>query len=403
MPGTPALRREQIKLQVALITPLVHVKGYAAAETKAAAEQARLLIEQAEALGEPPEDPLLLFSVFYSFWVANLVAVNGDAMRELAAQFLALAEKQGATVPLMVWHRLMGASLLETGDIAQGRAHYDRAIAFYNPAEHRPLATRFGVDSGVSVLSYGSFASWSLGFPDAALADANHALCDAREIGQAATFIYAVVLTSLIHIFCGNYAAANAQLDEALALADEKGALFWKAWSMMQRGSVLALTGKPSDAVHLINSGIAAWRSTGSTLWLPLYLSYLGGAYAELGQFDDAWRCIGEAMAAIETTGERWHEAEVNRVAGEIALKSPQPDTAKAEAYFERSLKVAREQQAKSWELRAAISMARLWRSQGKPQQARELLAPVYGWFTEGFDTRDLKEAKALLEELGAE
>ena len=129
-------------------------------------------------------------------------------------------------------------------------------------------------------------------------------------------------------------------------------------------------------------------------------LSYLAQAYAELGQFDDAWRCIGEAMTTMETTKETWCEAEVNRMAGEIALKSPEPDAAKAEAYFERALAVARQQQAKSWELRAAMSMARLWRDQGKPQQARELLAPVYGWFTEGFDTLDLKEAKALLEEL---
>jgi hypothetical protein len=153
LPATPALRREQIKLQVALITPLIHVKGYAAAETKAAAEQARLLIEQAEALGEPSEDPLLLFSVLYGFWVANVVAFNGDAMRDLAAQLLALAEKQRATVPLMIAHRLIGTSLLFTGDIAEGRAHLDRAIALYDPAEHRPLATRFGQDTRVTILS----------------------------------------------------------------------------------------------------------------------------------------------------------------------------------------------------------------------------------------------------------
>ena len=130
LPATPALRREQIKLQVALITPLIHVKGYAAPETKAAAERARLLIEQAEALGEPPEDPLLLFSVLFSLWIANFVAFNGDAVRDLAAQFLALAEKQGATVPLMVGHRLMGDSLVLTGDIAEGRAHYDQGSRF---------------------------------------------------------------------------------------------------------------------------------------------------------------------------------------------------------------------------------------------------------------------------------
>jgi predicted ATPase len=126
----------------------------------------------------------------------------------------------------------------------------------------------------------------------------------------------------------------------------------------------------------------------------------LARAHAELGQFDDARRCIGEAMTAVETTKERWWQAEVHRTAGEIALKSPEPDAAKAEAYFERALAVARKQQAKSWELRAAISMARLYFDQGKRDEARDLLAPVYGWFTEGFDTLDLKEAKALLDEL---
>jgi predicted ATPase len=150
----------------------------------------------------------------------------------------------------------------------------------------------------------------------------------------------------------------------------------------------------------MITSGITAFRSTGATVWMPFYLSYLASAHAELGKFDDAWRCIGEAMTAIETTKERWCEAEVHRIAGEIALMSPEPDAAKAEAYFERALAVARAQQAKSWELRAAMSMARLWRDQGKRDEARDLLAPVYGWFTEGFDTLDLKEAKALLDEL---
>jgi predicted ATPase len=135
---------------------------------------------------------------------------------------------------------------------------------------------------------------------------------------------------------------------------------------------------------------------------LPSWLSHLAAAHAELGQLDEAWRSIGEAMRAIETSKERWCEAEVNRIAGEIALMSPERDVAKAEASFERALAVARQQQAKSWELRAATSLARLWRRQGKVQQARELLAPVYGWFTEGFDTRDLKDAKALLEELAS-
>jgi hypothetical protein len=162
----------------------MHTKGYAAPETKASLDQARLYIERAAALGEPPEDPLLL-SVLYGFWVVNYVAFNGDATRELAVQFLALAEKQRRKVPLMSGHGLMGASLLLTGDIAGGRAHCDQALALYNRAEHRPLATRFGQDVGVA--TYRSFALWLLGFPEAARTDIEQALKNAREIGQAAT------------------------------------------------------------------------------------------------------------------------------------------------------------------------------------------------------------------------
>jgi predicted ATPase len=152
----------------------------------------------------------------------------------------------------------------------------------------------------------------------------------------------------------------------------------------------------------MITSGINAWRSTRATLHESLFLSHLARAYAELGQFDHAWRCIGEAMTAVETTKERWCEADIHRIAGEIALMSPGAGTAKAEAYFESALQIARQQQAKSWELRAAMSMARLWCDQGKRNEARNLLAPVYGWFTEGFDTRDLKEAKTLLDALAS-
>jgi class 3 adenylate cyclase/predicted ATPase len=402
LPGTPALRREQIKLQVALITPLIHVKGYAAAETKAAAEQARLLIEQAEALGEPPEDPLLLFSVLYAFWVANDVAFNGDVVCDLAAEFLALAEKQGATVPLMVGHRLMGISLMATGDIAEGRGHLDQAIALYDPAEHRPLAARFGQDAGVAALSLRSWALWLLGYPDAALRDADDALKDAREIGQAATLTHTLGHRPAMYTLCGKFAAAVADTRELVALAEEKGALSWKPWAIMDQGSVLALDGRASDAIDTLICGIADWRTTGASVYLPMYLPRLACAHAELGQFEEAWRCIGEAMTTVETTKEKWCEAEVHRLAGEIALMSPERDTARAQAYFERALSVARAQQAKSWELRAAMSLARLWLDQGKRQQARELLAPVYGWFTEGFDTLDLREAKTLFDKLEA-
>jgi predicted ATPase len=172
--------------------------------------------------------------------------------------------------------------------------------------------------------------------------------------------MYALALASLTHIRCGNYTTANAVVDELVALADEKGALLWKAQGMMNQGCLFTLTGKTADAVQMLTSGITVWRSTGATGAVPLYFSNLTRAYAELGQFDDAWRCIGEAMTAVETTKERLWEAEVHRMAGEIALMSSEPDAVKAEAYFERALAVSCAQQAKSWELRTAMSVARL-------------------------------------------
>jgi class 3 adenylate cyclase/predicted ATPase len=397
LPPTPALRRREIQLQVALITPLMHVKGYAAPETKMAAERAQRLIEEAEARGEQPEDPLLLFSVLFSFWTASFVAFDGDALRERASQFLTLAEGRKATVPIMIGHRIMG-SVLHTGAFEEGRVHLDRAIALYEPAKHRPLATRFGQDVRVAALSYRSWALWMLGYPDAALADTTRALEEAHEIDQAATLMYALVHASLIQIQCGNHAAATAETEELLVLAKEKNALFWTAQGMSIQGCILAATGRAADAVPMISGGITAWLSTGSTFWMPLYLSYLARAHAELGQFESAWRCIDEAMTAAETRKERWHEAEIYRLAGEIAIRLHAPDLLKAEQYFERGLAIARAQQAKSWELRSAMSLARLWSDQGKRQQSCDRLGSVLGWFTEGFDTVDLRDAKALFD-----
>ena len=197
-------------------------------ETRAAVERAHFLIDQAGELGEPLKDPLLLFSVLYGFWVANYVGFNGDMMHELATQFLSLAEKRKATVPVMTGHRIVGTTLLYMGDFANARLHLDQALALYVPVEHRSLAARFGTDAAVSVLFYRSMALWSLGYPDAALADAKSAVEQAREIGQASTLMAALAVPSITHILCGQYTDAMALLDEAVALADEKGSLFWR-------------------------------------------------------------------------------------------------------------------------------------------------------------------------------
>jgi predicted ATPase len=281
----------------------------------------------------------------------------------------------------------------------QALAHFDQTIALYDPVDHPPLATRFA-DRAVTALSFRSEVMWMLGYPQTAAEDADKALKDARETDHALTLMIALRDTSSTHVLSGSYATASAQADELVALADEKGAPPWRFTGILFQGRLSALTGKASDAVPMLTSGITALRSMGQTLIVPESLSHLALAHARLGQFDEAWRCIGEAMKAVETNKTKWWEAEFHRIAGEIALKSGEPDLGKAEAHFEHALAVARNQQAKSWELRAAMSMARLWRDQGKRDQARDLLASVYGWFTEGFEMLDLKQARALLDAL---
>jgi predicted ATPase len=400
LPATAALRREQIKLQIDLSNALIHTKGHASPETKASFEQARFFIEQAEALGEPADDPLVLFSVLYGFWVGNRMAFKGDVACELAEQFHLLAQNQSASVPRMIGHMLMGISFVLTGNIADGRAHLDRVIELYDPDEHRPLATRFGHDVRMTAFSWRALALWILGVPKAAAGDIEHALRDAREIGHAATSMFALAHASLANILRRDHSAAAALAEQLVALSEGKGSLYWKSYGMMLLGGVLAQTGKAFDAVAVATAAITEMRSTGATAYAPWYMSYMAKAYSQLGQFDKAWSCIAEAMTAAEITQERWCEAEINCIAGHIALMLANPDTAKAEASFERALSLARLQKAKSFELRAAIGLARLRREQGKHQEARDLLAPVLNWYTEGYDTSDLIEARTLLRTL---
>ncbi|MFZ0670420.1 MAG: adenylate cyclase, partial [Pseudolabrys sp.] len=237
LPSSPALRQEEIKLQVALVPPLLNVKGFNTAETKAATERARLLIEHAEALGEPLKDPLLLFSVLFGVFVANFVGFNGPVLRELATQFLALAESQGATAPLMAGHSMMGVACASAGKFLRARAHHDQALVLYDPTVHRALLTRFAAqDQRVVDLSFRSLTMWMLGYPDAALADAERALQEAREIDHASTLMFALWWTGLMKASCGCYTEANAQGKELVALADQNSSPPYKVAGTLVQG-----------------------------------------------------------------------------------------------------------------------------------------------------------------------
>jgi tetratricopeptide (TPR) repeat protein len=281
-----------------------------------------------------------------------------------------------------------------SGDIVGGRARFDQAVALSDPAAHHPFWDRFGKLPGTPALCWRSFTLRILGYPEAARADADRALNDARVSGDAATLMLSLFFAAWNHGFCGNCPASEALVDELIALTNEKSAIYWKATGITIKGWLLCLNGITADAIEKLSFGCDAYWSTEGTSGTSFYLSYLAGAYADIGQFDDAWRSMDIAITAVTKANERWCEPEVHRLVGEITLKSSEPDAAKAEVNFERALTVARSQQAKSWELRAAMSMAKLWRDQGKRTEAHDLLAPVYGWFTEGFDTLDLKEAR---------
>jgi class 3 adenylate cyclase/predicted ATPase len=402
LPATPALRRETISLQVAFATVLFHVKGYTAPETIAALERADAMIERAEALGERPEDEdaLLRFSVLYGQWTGNFSGGNVERAAEIAKQFLAIAKKQARSAPLLLAHRITGASLAILGELQPAKLHLDEAVALYVAAEHKSLATRFGQDIGVAALGYRSYVLFRLGYPEGALKDAEDALKFAREIGQTGTLLYALHFAGLIELLCGRFEMAEARADEQLELSERYGLSYWKLLALRLRGWVFSVTGRGDDAVKLISSSSSGLANSRTTLFAQISLVWLARAQAACGRVVEAQNTISQALDSVNKTNKRWDEAEIHRTAGEIASLQLHCDYEAAEWHFRRGLDIARQQGAKLYELRAAVNLARIWRDQGRQDEARSLLAPIFGWFNEGFQLPDLMVAKALLDEL---
>jgi class 3 adenylate cyclase/predicted ATPase len=400
LPETTAIRREKLKLQVSLASGLMLVKGYSSPDVIGAFEKARSMIENAESLRERPEDPLLHFSILYGLWVASYIAMDVDRLCRRAEEFLALAARAEISAPLQIGHRLMAVTQLVQGRFDMSQTHADQAVALYAPQQHRQLATRFGHDVGATALAYQAWALWFRGYPQSALAVTDQLINHARDLGHAATLMHALFHVAYVEDWARQVEAAETHAAELIALAAEKGAEFWRALGMLARGSILSATDRAADAIELMNAGAEAYRSTGSKVMVPTYLTALARSYARTRQLDRASEIISQALETVDETNERTSEAETHRKAGELALLSAPPDVERAEASFQRGLAIARQQGARSFELRTATSLARLWRDQGKSADARNLLAPIYGWFTEGFDLPDLKDAKAQLDEL---
>ena len=393
LPETPARLQQELDLQVALGTALRVTKGHAAPEVERAYARARELCAQ---LGDTPQ----LFPVLRGLMLYYLNRGDLQTATQLGEQLLRLAQAQPDPAPLVLAHFQLGSVLFFRGEPAAARTHLTQALALHTPQAHRALAMRDGVDLGVGSGSFLARALWSLGFPEQALQHSQAARTLAQEVAHPYSLAFALVFVAIVHQYRREVLAAHEQAAAAMTLATEQGFASWGARGTVLHGWALTMQGQGEAGIAAIRQGLAADLATGSTLYQPYCLGLLAEAYGAGGHPEEGLTALAEALAVMDTTEVRYSAAELYRLKGALLLQQAVPDAAQAEACFHQALDVAREQQAKSWELRAATSLARLWQSQGKRQDAYALLAPVYEWFTEGFDTADVQEAKTLLQEL---
>jgi len=306
-------------------------------------------------------------------------------------------------------HRALANTLNYLGEFAASQAHFAQAIALYDPQHHHVHAFRYGEDPGVVCRAYACVTLWWLGYPDQALQRSDEAQTLARELAHPYSLGFALFWAALLHQFRREWHLAQERAEALIALSAEQGFAQLVAGATIFRGCALAERdpepgtgqGQVEEGMAQMQQGLAALRATGAEVLRPYGLALLAKASAKLGQREAGLTLLAEALAVTNDTGEHRWEAELHRLKGELLLARTTGQDTEAETCFRQALDIARQQQAKSWELRAAMSLSRLWQQQGKHAEARELLAPVYGWFTEGFETADLQEAKALLEELG--
>jgi predicted ATPase len=320
--------------------------------------------------------------------------------RELAAEFLELARLRHDPLLLVEGHRMLANTAWWQGELVEAQAHAKQGLACYDPAQHRAHAVSYGQDSGVACGILGAVTLWMLGSPDQALQGMEEALALARRLAHPMSLVLTLLQSAHLHQLRREPQAARTQAEEMLALCTEQGFGMYRAWSLLPRGWALAQQGEVTEGIAQIREGFAGFRATGAELTWPWWLATLAEACGQVGQLDEGLRAVEEALAAVQQNEEGHYEAEVYRLKGELLLQKAPAHQEAAEAQFQQALTVARRQQAKSWELRTAMSLARLRQQQGKRAEARALLAEVYGWFTEGFDTTDLQEAKVLLEVL---
>ena len=386
-----------------MAVPLVATESPGGPEVEKAYTRARELCQQ---VGETPQ----LFPALFGLWRFYNLRAKLRTSRELAEQIMSLARNTQDPALLLHAHRALGQTLFSLGEVAQSQAHMERAIAIYDPQKHRSDAFLYGgVDSGVSGLSFLAHALWLLGYPDQALKRMQETITLARGLSHPFSLALVLAHGSWIHQYRRELPAAQELLEALMTLANEQRFPVWLDRGTILRGWAMAEQKQIAEGIAQMRQGLAALRTTGQELFRPSFLTLLAGACGKAGQIEEGLNTLAEALDTVDKTGERWHEAELYRIKGELLLaregenqkvKGKEEAVLEAETCFSKAIDIARSRSAKSFELRAVRSLSRLWQKQGKKDEARRMLAEIYGWFTEGFDTADLKEAKALLEEL---
>jgi len=402
--------RQELALQITLGVALISIKGYTAPEVVNSYSRALELCRQ---VGETPE----LFPVLLGLTAFRIVRAEYQMARELGERLLRLAQSIRDPGLLVNAHEVFGHCLYFMGEFSSAREHCDRGMAFYEPQKHSPNVSGVFQDPGVACLTYGARTLWFLGYPQQALRKMQEALSLTQTLSHPYTHAFALTGAVILHNLRREGALAQERADAMVALCTEQGFLFLQTLATILQGSALTEQRHEEKGIAQIREGIAALRATGGKFNLSYYLALLIEAYQRAGRIEEGLATLAEALAVVDENGERLYEAELYRLRGQLTLQlaqlahgSEHPIARKildasqaeveAESCFLRAIEIARRQSAKSWQLRATTSLARLRARQGRPNEARSLVAEIYGWFTEGFDTEDLKEAKELFDKL---
>jgi len=385
--------RRELELQLAVGPTLIAVKGWAGSETERAYTRARELCQR---LGDPPE----LFPALFGMWAMYLDRGEFRTAYQLAEQLLQVQVPHDPA--LLTYARLaLGATCYWMGKFLQAREHLESAITLYDPERHRSLIFRYGYDAGVASLSYAAWTLWYLGYSDQALKRSYEALALAQRLSHHFNLAHADLFVGILRQYRQEKRAAQANAESLIAHSIEYGLTDYRAWATGLRGWAVAEQGRSEEGIAQLRECLAAFGAK-EALLRPYFQSLLAQAFGDAGRVNDGLNALREALVIADEQEIRFYEAETHRLKGKLLLKQDASKAAEARSCFERAIEIARAQSAKSLELRATLSLARLFRNTARCDEARNMLAEIYGWFTEGFDTADLKHAKALLDDLGA-